>query len=177
MISTLSTSWRRRAATALLVGATGLSLYAVLPGVASAAGGGHGGMHGGSTMGGPGMMMGRGLDRMLDLVDASAEQRSQIAQIRDATRADLKALHESGRGLREQGLALFVQPTVDANAVEALRLQQQALHEQASKRMSQSMLELSRVLSPQQRQQIATHMQERMAKMKGRHDEHQRSGG
>lgn len=121
---------------------------------------GHGpGMHAGPGMmgGGPGMGMmgGRGLDRMLDSVNASTEQRSQIKAIFDRARTDLQAQHEAHRALRQQMMTLFTQPVVDANAVEALRQQTLQQHDAASRRMMQAMLEASRVLSPEQRKQLA----------------------
>jgi Spy/CpxP family protein refolding chaperone len=138
--------------------------------------GGHGrhGDHAG--MGGPGMgmMMGRGLDRMLDGVNATTEQRTQIKTIAEAARADLKAQHEANKGLREKMAALFTQPTVDANAVEALRAQMLAQHDQASRRITQAMLDVSRVLTPEQRQQIAERMQQRREMMQ-RHFQERRS--
>jgi protein CpxP len=136
---------------------------------------GPGGHRGGHAMhgGGAGMMFsGRGLDRMLDSVNASTEQRAQIKQIAERARADLKAQHETGRAGREQMMKLFTAPVVDANAVEALRQQNMQRHDQASRRMTQAMVEASRVLTPEQRQQLAEragkrrdmmqrHMQER----------------
>jgi protein CpxP len=129
--------------------------------------GGHGsGMHGGPGMG---MMFGgRGVDRMLDSVNATAEQRSQIKAIVERARTDMKAQRESGKAVREQMAQLFTQPTVDANAAEALRTQMLQQHDQSSRRMMQTMLEVSRVLTPEQRQQIAQRMQERKAKMERR---------
>jgi len=120
------------------------------------------GMHGG---GGMGMMQGRGLERMLDSVNATAEQRSQIKAIAERARTDMQAQHEAGKGAREQMAKLFAQPTVDANAVEALRAQQMQRHDQASRRMTQAMVEASRVLTPEQRKQIAERMGQRRAMM------------
>ena len=119
------------------------------------------GMHGG----GPGMHSmdfgGRMAERMLDSVNATAEQRAQVKQITDRAAADMKAQHESGRALREQGMKLFTQPVVDANAAEALRAQMMQQHDQGSRRMMQTMLEISRVLTPEQRKQLAERMARR----------------
>ena len=57
--------------------------------------------------GGRGDHHGHYLGRMLDGVDATDAQRSQIRQIMQAARTDLKPLHESGRQLRQQTQALF----------------------------------------------------------------------
>jgi periplasmic protein CpxP/Spy len=126
--------------------------------------GGHGG-HGGPGMQGGGMMgmplHGRMAERMLDSVNASAEQRAQVKQITERAAAEMKAQHEAGKGLREQALKLFTQPVVDANAAEALRQQMLQRHDQASRRMMQTMLEISRVLTPEQRKQLADRMAQR----------------
>ena len=133
-------------------------------------GGGHG-MHGG----GMGMMMnGRGLDMMLDSVNASTEQRSQIKAIAERAKSDMKTQHEAGRGTHEQMMKLFTQPVVDANAAEALRQQSMQQHDQASRRMMQAMLEISRVLTPDQRKQLAERMAKRRDMMQ-RHMQERRS--
>lgn len=138
----------------------------------------HGGMGGHDTMadrghhegmmGGPGMVgmhQPRHMDRLLDGVNATAEQRAQIKQITDAARADLNAQRDTGRKLHEQGQALFLQPNVDARAVEALRQQMLAQHDQASKRMTQAMLDVSKVLTPEQRKAMGERMAQRRSMM------------
>ncbi|MCC7152356.1 MAG: Spy/CpxP family protein refolding chaperone [Rubrivivax sp.] len=117
-------------------------------GVAEAAGGPMGAMM-------PGMMGGRHAERMLEAAGVSAEQRAQIRQLVDAARKEAQATRDDGRKLHEQMRQLFTQPTVDANAAEALRQQQMARHEAASKRRMQLMLDVSRVLTPEQRTKLA----------------------
>lgn len=155
-----SPPWTRRAqhllAGGLFVALAGTALLAQAQPGPMAGGHRHGGMMAG-PMAGPmgGMMGGPRAERLLEAVGASAEQRAQIRQIMDAARTDQQARHESGRTLREQMRQAFVQPTVDANVIEALRLQQLALHDAGSKRMLQAMLEASRVLTPEQRAKLA----------------------
>lgn len=110
--------------------------------------------------GGPMMLGPQHVERMLDAVNASAEQRSQIKSIVDAAQADLKAQREASRSLHEQTMALFAQPTVDARAAESLRQQMLTQHDTASKRMMQAMLDVSRVLTAEQRQQLAERMKQ-----------------
>ena len=151
-----------------VAGGTALTAFAEGPG--------HGhGPRGEAMMFGP-MMMGHGLDHMLDAVNATDAQRAQIKQISQAAAADLKAQHEAGKSLHEQGMALFTQPTVDANAAEALRQQMMAQHDAASKRMLQAMLDISRVLTPAQRQALAQQMQQRHAQMEQRMQQHRQQG-
>jgi len=136
----------------------GAVLVAVLGSIAlSAWAQGHGAPHGHDM----GLMHGRMSERMLDSVNATPEQRAQVKQITERAAADLKAQREAGRALREQGMQLFTQPVVDANAAEALRLQMMQQHDQASRRMMQAMLEVSRVLTPEQRKQLAERLAQR----------------
>ncbi len=158
---------------ARLVG--GAVLVAVLGTVAvSAWAQGGPGRHGGHGGPGMGMMEGRMAERMLDSVNATTEQRTQIKQITERAAADRKVQHESGRALREQGMKLFTQPTVDANAAEALRQQMMQQHDQGSRRMMQTMVEVSRVLTPEQRKTLAERMAQR-GDMTRRHMQERRS--
>ena len=127
--------------------------------------GGHGGRGGPGGQGGAGGMFDGMLMRMLDRVNATPEQRAQIQQIVQSNASEMRAQREAGRALRQQAMTLFAQPTVDANAVEALRQKQLAMHDAASKRMSTAMLEISRVLTPEQRKQMADYMAQRSEMM------------
>jgi protein CpxP len=80
------------------------------------------------------------------------EQRAQIKQIIDAARTDLKAQRDAGRGLHEQGCAAVPAAHRGCACRGTLRQQMLAQHDQASKRMMQAMLDVSRVLTPEQRQ-------------------------
>ena len=131
--------------------------------------GGHRGMGGdGMMMGGSPERMGRMMDHMLDGLGATDAQRTQIKQIAQSAATDLKAQHDAGRGLHERALQLFTAPNVDAGAVESLRQQMLAQHDQASKRMTQAMLDISRVLTPEQRAKIGERMRDRQARMEER---------
>lgn len=134
----------------------------------------HGGMgpHGAGMMmfDGPGEHAGRMVDHMLDGLNATDAQRSQVKQIAQAAMSDLKAQHAAARGLRERAVQLFGAPTVDAAAVEALRQQTLAQHDQASKRVMQAMLDISKVLTPEQRAKFAARFKEREEIMRERHD-------
>ena len=74
-------------------------------------------------------------------------------------------------------MQLFAQPTVDAAAAEALRQQMLQQHDQASRRMMQSMLDVSRVLTPEQRKQMADHMAQRGDMMRRHMQERQQLQG
>lgn len=143
---------RLLAATVLVAVLSTVSMTAL----AAPHGPGHGGM---------GMFAGRGVEHMLDAVNASAEQRTQVKAIAERAMADLKAQRDSSKGLREQTLKLFAEPVVDANRAEALRAQMLQQHDQSSRRVMQAMLEVSRVLTPEQRKRLAERMAQRGAMM------------
>ena len=120
-------------------------------------------------MGGPGMMMGaRGVDHMLDGLNATDAQRSQIKQIYKAAADDLKGQREQRRALHERSLQILAAPTVDAAAAEQVRQQMLQQHDQSSRRMLQAMLDASKVLTPEQRAKLAERMKQRGEMMRER---------
>lgn len=156
---------RPRGASRLAALAAVAALAAGLALPAAAMPGGHGQGQGMGAFGLPMLGGPAGIDKMLDSVNATPEQRTQIQQIAAAAATDMKAQHEAGRALRAQVQQLFTQPTLDARAAEALRQQMLAQQDQASKRMMQTVLDVSRVLTLEQRQQLAERANQRMAMM------------
>ncbi len=132
----------------------------------------HGGMHGGMGGGMGGMMFdgsperaGRMIDGLLDGLNVTDVQRSQIKQIAAAAAADMKAQMQAGRGLHQRGMEIFTAPTVDAAAAEQLRQQMLQQHDQMSRRMTQAMVDVARVLTPEQRAKVGERMKDRRARM------------
>ena len=130
--------------------------------------------HGGADMGPGGMFrgsperVGRMVDYMLDGLNATDAQRSQIKQIAITAATDLKAQAEAGRGLRQRAMQAFTAPNVDAAAVEQIRQQMLQQHDQMSRRMTQAMLDVARVLTPEQRARLGERMRDRQARMEDR---------
>jgi Spy/CpxP family protein refolding chaperone len=162
----------------------GVLVVAAASAAVSAHAQGHGpGMAGGGP--GPGMMMfggppehvARAVDHMLDGLSATDAQRAQIKQIAQAAAADLKAQRDANRGLHEKALQIFAAPTIDAAAAESLREQMQVQHDQASKRMLQAMLDVGKVLTPEQRAKIGEFMKQRQAMRQDRTQRMQRMHG
>ena len=145
-----------------------------MPGTAMAQHARHG--EGGPGMGmgmGMGMMgnperLGRMVDRMLDGLNATDAQRSQIKQIAQAAGVDMKAQRDGHRALHEKALQIFTAPTVDAAAAEQVRQQMLAQHDQMSKRALQAMVEVSKVLTPEQRAKLGERAKQRGDSMRDR---------
>ncbi len=131
-------------------------------------GGGMGGGMGGMMFGGSPERMGRMVDHMLDGLNATDAQRTQIKQIAAAATGDLKSQAQSGRDLRQRGMQIFTAPNVDAAAAEQLRQQTLQQHDQMSRRVTQAMLDVARVLTPEQRAKIGERMRDRQARMEER---------
>jgi len=123
------------------------------PGSPGGAGPGMPGM-GGLPLGGP------MLDRMLDDVQATDSQRDQLRKIAESARADLQPTGEAARADHTRLAELFSQPAVDPAAVEALRQQMLARHDQVTKRLNVAMLDAAKVLTVEQRQQLAERMKQ-----------------
>jgi Spy/CpxP family protein refolding chaperone len=124
--------------------------------------------HGGPHMMAPGLFGGH-LEHMLDLVNATDAQRSQIEAIFKAAQQDLAGQRDASRKLHEQMATLYTATNIDAVAIESVRAQLSAQHEAASKRLSQASIDAARVLTPEQRAKIADVMKKRQARMAGRH--------
>ena len=129
----------------------------------------HGPGGGGMMFGGSPERVARGVDHMLDGLNATDAQRTQIKQIAQAAAVDLKAQQEGTRALRDKSLQIFAAPAVDAAAAESVRQQLTVKHDDASRRTLQAMLDVSRVLTPEQRAKLAERMKQR--------GEHRREGG
>ena len=136
--------------------------------------GGEGGGHGMMMFGGSPERMGRRIDHMLDGLNATDAQRTQVKQIVTAAATDLRAQRETGQGLRERSLQIFTAPNIDAAAAESVRAQMQAQHDQASRRTLQAMLDIGKVLTPEQRVKIGERLKQRGAMMKERMERMQR---
>jgi len=129
---------------------------------------GHGGMRGGHEGRDAAGHLGRMFDHMLDGLNATDAQRAQIKQIATAAEADLKTQRDAGRALHEKQMQIFAAPTVDAAAAEGVRAQLSSQHDMASRRMTQAMLDASKVLTPEQRAKLGERMKQRQAQMNDR---------
>lgn len=119
--------------------------------------------HGMTMFGGSPDHVRNGIDHLLEGVNATVAQRSQIQQIAMSVAAELQAGRQARRGLHDKALQIFAAPSLDAAAAEAVRQQLLAGHDQVSKRVMQAMLDVSNVLTPEQRAKIAERVRQRQA--------------
>jgi protein CpxP len=95
------------------------------------------------------------VDRMLDRVDATQEQRDKVSGIVKSAFGDVTNLGVKPWETREKFINLLRADTIDPAAFEALRAQQISSADAASKRIVQAMTEAAQVLTPQQRRELA----------------------
>lgn len=133
------------------------------PGHAAPGHAGPGGRHG-QRMGGAGpamMLLGPGLDRALDMVQATPEQRADIRRIAGAARDDLRAsrqqVRNASRAPRDAFLTAWSADQVDGNALELERQRMAAQRDAAAKRVIKAAVDIGQVLRPEQRRQLAEH--------------------
>jgi periplasmic protein CpxP/Spy len=141
--------WGRR----LAVGGVALLAVATV-GVAGALSQGFGPppMMGGFGMGGFG---GHGVERLFDTVDATPEQEDKIWAIIDGTRAEVRPLMRGFRQTREAMTTILSAPTIDRAAIEKLRAERVAAIDEASKKLTGSLVSAAEVLTPEQRAKLA----------------------
>jgi Spy/CpxP family protein refolding chaperone len=98
------------------------------------------------------------VSKMLDEVGASAEQKQRIAGILHDGMKPMMALH-SDMGETHKALhALLAAPTIDREGVERLRATEIAKVDEATKAMTQALIEAAEVLTPEQRTKLASLM-------------------
>lgn len=112
----------------------------------------------------------RMLERMAERLDLQPEQREQIRALSERTSQAMRPLHEERRQLREEQRKLWQAPQLDEGAIAALRERSLRLHERMVTQREQAMLEMARILTPEQRQRLLLH------KGKSKHDTKDRLG-
>ena len=134
----------------------------------------HPGMrHRGGQGGGIGaFLIGPRVERMLDFVKATPEQRAEIRKISGAARDELKAQRTANRAGRDVFMNAWGAAAIDTVALERERQRQQSQREQMSKRMMQAVTDIGKVLTADQRKMIT----DRMKAMKARQERRARRG-
>ena len=91
---------------------------------------------------------------VLDDTDASNDQKAKVNDIMQAALQDLLPLHQQIADAHKQVAQLMSQATIDRAALEQVRVNQMALMDTASKRLTQAIEDAGDVLTPAQRQKL-----------------------
>ena len=102
------------------------------------------------------------IERLLEKVNATEEQKTKIKAIMDTARTDMEKLRDDTRTAVKETTALLSAETIDRAAIEAKRAERFAKMEQASKRMTAAMVDVADVLKPDQRKQVAEFLTRQM---------------
>jgi len=102
-------------------------------------------------------------------IDATAEQQDKLRAIAKGAVKDLVPMREKAQSARERAHALLTQPNVDRAAIEAFRVEQMALADEASRRIAKALGDVTEVLTPEQRRKIGDHVGQRRGYWQGRH--------
>ncbi len=101
------------------------------------------------------------IERMLDDVKASDAQKEKASAIVKASLEKGAPLAKQMRDKHIQMRKLMSAATLDKAAIEAMRAEQIKLADEASRRMTSTMLAVAEVLTPEQRAQLAEKMEKR----------------
>jgi len=94
------------------------------------------------------------VDRVLSHVEANAEQKAKVEAIAKSAVLDLAKLGVNPKETHEKFLTLLRADKIDPAALEALRAEQVAKWDAASKRIVQAVTEAAPVLTPEQRREL-----------------------
>ena len=101
------------------------------------------------------------VEDMLDEVDATDDQRTQVRAIATAAIADMGEFREFKREGREALVEALTQETVDREALETLRQSKLETADRASQRLLTALADAADVLTPAQRAELAEEWESR----------------
>ncbi len=153
--------FRRRKHGRLLlgIGVVGLAIWAFLPpsfaGPGRFFGGHHGHARGPLTMEKAQKRLDFAADRISSRIDATDEQRAQLQAVLAPVAKEMIGVHREGQALGDAFAAAIEGGEPDARELETLRKRALQLADKASKRALDTLLEVSAVMTPEQRADLA----------------------
>lgn len=101
-----------------------------------------------------------GVKYLLSDIDATAEQKAQVTTILQSTATDVHALADQHFAARKQLHEILSAPSIDRERLEAVRVGELRLADEASKRLLTGIADAADVLTPEQRATLAQSMEE-----------------
>ena len=96
------------------------------------------------------------VNRFARKVDATPEQKKKLTVVAKALVKDLTPLRQKMRNSREETRKLLTQDPINREQIETFRVEKITLADQISKRVSIAFADAAAILTPEQRQKIAT---------------------
>jgi protein CpxP len=100
------------------------------------------------------------LDQMLTDAGASDDQKTKVKSIVTTTFDVVRPDGETRKAMRDEIIKLIEAPTIDRNAIEALRAKQMAQFEERSKAIAKAVADAAEILTPDQRKKLVEEMKE-----------------
>jgi protein CpxP len=100
-----------------------------------------------------------GVNRMLDRLDATPEQKEKVTAIVTKALADLEPMRNGRTAFLNDAARLMKADKVDRAELEKLRVQHLTQADTASKRITQAVADAADVLSPKQRAELVGRME------------------
>ena len=95
------------------------------------------------------------IERIADKVNATDEQKKKLNEIASRLNQDQTTRRTAMQSMRQKTIELLSANPIDTAAVEQVRASQIQFMDEQSKQMSQAMIEVAQVLTPEQRTQLA----------------------
>lgn len=115
-----------------------------------------------ASMGGKGFSE-RRLGYVLDAIKATPEQSEKLRAIVTRTRDDMGSTREGFIDARDRFAEILGASTIDRAAAEKLRAERIQAVDDASKKLTNALLDAAEVLTPEQRAELLQHFKERRA--------------
>ena len=100
-----------------------------------------------------------GVNRMLDRVDATQDQKDKVTAIVKSALSDLEPLRAGRATFRDEAARLMKADKIDRAEIEKFRAQRIAQADAASKRVTQALADAADVLTPKQRAELVGRME------------------
>ena len=112
------------------------------------------------------------MEKMLDGVEATDEQKQKIREIVESRMESLHELHPDREALHDRAIGILTADEIDREALEAFRAEQFEQLATASRLLSESLADVAEVLTSEQRVELAKLAEERHGGRGGRHRRH-----
>jgi len=96
------------------------------------------------------------------LDSASPEQKAKIMALADAVKPELEDLNEQAIDAHREKVELLLQDNIDPVALEQARVKEQQLADELSKKIDEALVDLVKLMTPEQRAQLKAHVKEHL---------------
>jgi periplasmic protein CpxP/Spy len=117
-------------------------------------------------------LAGRHAERFYKRLNVTDEQKAQLQDLAKAQKEDMLKQREAHQALHQDMKAMLRQPNIDDAALQTLRAKVLAHHQEMAAKRWDMGVSMARVLTPEQRQQLADMMDKREARMKDKKAHH-----